>query len=257
MAKNEENKEILTEGIEKESEDGGKKNKNKNEKKRIKVGHRYVRREVHDILQKYFDLDDENAVATLYVHYNTLSDLFEIPEDEEKSLKIKPEIVEQVNTQIDMLPNAYKIKFVIKIDDYQGYEPDEIKEVMMDNVKLLGYNVERSSRRETTFALVFLLVGIIFILISVWYANFTKNEEGLTYLIISSILEIAAWVFIWEAVDKFFLERNQIRNQAVVTGRRLYGIEFVDKEGNKYLEETAGADVIEELTGQSQSTDNL
>ncbi len=246
MAKEDDNKEAtLTEGIA-DGSDTDKETKKK-EKKRIKVGHRYIRKEVHDILQRYFDLDDENGIATINVHYETLSDIFIIPEDESKSLIIKKDVLDKFDEQIKMLPNAYKVKFVIKIDDYEDYDPDEIKEVMYDNVRLTGYNVGRDLRNKTLVSLALLLVGIVFLVINIWYSSATDNDEGLVYLIFSEIFDVAAWVFIWEAVTKFFIERSEVRNGARLTGQRLSGIEFVDREGHIYLEEQAVTEVMEEL----------
>ncbi len=255
MAENEENKEILTEGIEAES-NKGKNGKKKKDKKRIKVGHRYIRKDVHDILLRYFDLDDENAVATFKVHFDKLSDVFEIPEDESKSLFLRHEVVDKISDQAEMIPNAYKIKFVIKIDDYEDYDPDEIKQVLYDNLGLMAYNVNRSSRKKTIVSLLLLLVGIIFLVINIWYSSFTKNEEGVWYLIWSEVFDVAAWVFIWEAVTKFFIERNEIRNGALLSGRRFYGLEFIDKEGNSYLEEKVSPEAIEEIIDAQTSDED-
>ncbi|NLC93692.1 MAG: hypothetical protein GX677_09590, partial [Treponema sp.] len=48
----------------------------------------------------------------------------------------------------------------------------------------------------------------IIVIAFMFVANYMEIPE-----VWSTVLEIIGWVFIWEAADKFFIERKTIRNQ--------------------------------------------
>lgn len=81
---------------------------------------------------------------------------------------------------------------------------------------------ERKLKQTAIFSLVVLILGILFLGIFVLEEMFFHN------VVLSIILEIASWVFIWEAVDSFFLERMALKEKRRQMAR-LYdaGIEVV------------------------------
>lgn len=66
---------------------------------------------------------------------------------------------------------------------------------------------ERKLKQTAIFSLVVLILGILFLGIFVLEEMFFHN------VVLSIILEIASWVFIWEAVDSFFLERIALKEK--------------------------------------------
>lgn len=61
----------------------------------------------------------------------------------------------------------------------------------------------RSIRLKTIISAIFLLVGVI--ALGVMIALESANKLGAVW---SEVVDIFAWVFIWEAVDQYFIERK-------------------------------------------------
>lgn len=61
---------------------------------------------------------------------------------------------------------------------------------------------ERDIRRKTFVSLVFTIIGVVALAFMIIYENMFGNE------IWTECIDIFAWVFLWEAVDQFFIERS-------------------------------------------------
>lgn len=66
---------------------------------------------------------------------------------------------------------------------------------------------ERKLRKNRWDATILFAVGVIGFLLMALLMEFTENE------ILIEIVDIFAWVFIWESVDVFFIERSLLRIQ--------------------------------------------
>ena len=60
-------------------------------------------------------------------------------------------------------------------------------------------------RRNLILSGILTLVGVLGLVIMFLLAHFWRNP------VLSEVLDIFAWVFLWEAVDQFFLERSALR----------------------------------------------
>ena len=72
---------------------------------------------------------------------------------------------------------------------------------------------KREIKRISFISLIMTLLGIIALTALLLINYFTDN------LYITSIVEIAAWVFIWEAVDYFFLQRPTVKAKCILIQR--------------------------------------
>ena len=68
-------------------------------------------------------------------------------------------------------------------------------------------------KRVTTISAIMALFGLLTLAVLVLLNYFWDN------FYVSTIIEIAAWVFVWEAVDYFFLQRPQIRARLLLIQR--------------------------------------
>lgn len=92
-------------------------------------------------------------------------------------------------------------KLRIKIFSDFSLEEHELFSAIKNKFKGEFESYERKLKQTAIFSLVVLILGILFLGIFVLEEMFFHN------VVLSIILEIASWVFIWEAVDSFFLER--------------------------------------------------
>ncbi len=95
----------------------------------------------------------------------------------------------------------------IKIFSDFSLEEHELFSAIKNKFKGEFEPYERKLKQTAIFSLVVLILGILFLGIFVLEEIFFHN------VVLSIILEIASWVFIWEAVDSFFLERMTLKEK--------------------------------------------
>ena len=98
-------------------------------------------------------------------------------------------------------------KLRIKIFSDFSLEEHELFSAIKNKFKGEFESYERKLKQTAIFSLVVLILGILFLGIFVLEEMFFHN------VVLSIILEIASWVFIWEAVDSFFLERIALKEK--------------------------------------------
>lgn len=70
------------------------------------------------------------------------------------------------------------------------------------NLKITDIN--REIKRKNIISTIFLSIGIIALTFMVIFHSLYERK------VISEFIDIFAWVFIWEAVDQFFIEKNAL-----------------------------------------------
>ena len=112
------------------------------------------------------------------------------------------------------IPPKSNLRVKIFTDDC--VDENEVKVAYKNKFKGDFEELEQELRRNMLFALTMLILGVLFIGFLILEMHFLNNY------ILSTILEIAAWVFIWEAVDSFFLERSVIKRKRYQMARLYY-----------------------------------
>lgn len=97
-----------------------------------------------------------------------------------------------------------------------------LREYALNSYRRVG----REMRRNSLISFIMLGVGILGLIAVVLLSVFGENP------VFSEILDIFAWVFVWEAVDLFFLERGKLRGERL-RALRLYDakIDFLPLKG--------------------------
>ncbi|MDE7257473.1 MAG: hypothetical protein K2N50_05920, partial [Clostridia bacterium] len=101
----------------------------------------------------------------------------------------------------------------LKIYTDQPIEADEVGKTLKSHYSNEYREAKQDMKRVTTIAIFMAFFGVLtlglFVLLNHFWDNFY----------ISTIVEIAAWVFVWEAVDFFFLQRPQIKGKLLLIQR--------------------------------------
>lgn len=139
-------------------------------------------------------------------------------------------IIEKVN---DIPPKSH---LRVKIFTNDDVNEEEVKTAYKNKFRNEFEESEQKLRKNMLFALVMLILGVLFMGFLILEIYLLDNY------ILSTILEIAVWVFIWEAVDSYFLERATIRRWRYQMARLYYadleivGLDFDKME--KHLQKT-------------------
>lgn len=116
---------------------------------------------------------------------------------------ISHEVSDYLDNAIKVIPSSYNIKVLINTDDELHFDIYEraIKNYYSNNLK---QDLRDLAKNKLISALI-LLIGIIVISVLIFLKLKNLGE------LFSTILEIIGWVFIWQATDMFFFERNKIK----------------------------------------------
>jgi hypothetical protein len=105
----------------------------------------------------------------------------------------------------------------IKLNFYTSspIEQQEIKTTLQNHFREEYLETKHELKRANAISLIMLILGIISLSMLVLAHKFFD------YFYFTTILEIASWVFIWESVDIFFLQRSRLKRQCLLF-KKLY-----------------------------------
>jgi len=189
------------------------------------------RRQV-ELMKKRFDVDEEKKIVNLALNYEKVSDLL-VTNIDTKVPTFNREKFGKIKDVISEFPFDYKVNLDVKIDDYEDYNPEEILEGFNDAVELTVYSGNKDHRRKWV-QITFLLVAGILVLFFI-AQGLIQNWKGISETaadVTKEILEITAWVFVWEAVSLAFLRPSEDRLISLTLAHKLNNVTFKDKNGN-------------------------
>lgn len=109
-----------------------------------------------------------------------------------------------------------KSKLRVKIFTDDDIDEKELETAYKNKFRSEFEECEHKLKKNAIFSLIMLILGVLFMGFLILEIYFLNNY------ILSTILEIAVWVFVWEAVDSFFLERSSIRRKRYQLARLYY-----------------------------------
>lgn len=101
----------------------------------------------------------------------------------------------------------------VKIYSDRQIDADEVGKTLKSHFSNEYREARQDMKRVTTISAIMALFGLLTLTVLVLLNYFWDN------FYVSTIVEIAAWVFVWEAVDYFFLQRPQIKAKLLLIQR--------------------------------------
>lgn len=118
----------------------------------------------------------------------------------------KPLVSSEVAEFIENSARGFHPKASVKLTIIGSCVDETEKPVYTSAIKyyfsLKHAEVMRDIARKTIISLIFALIGIIALTVMIVYENHFGNAVW------TECIDIFAWVFLWEAVDQYFIERN-------------------------------------------------
>ena len=197
----------------------------KKEKKQKQLSPK-IQRQI-EILSKYYEIDVQKRIITLELVFDKVSEMFDDNIVSTKVIKFKPEILQSVSEIMDNFPMEFKIDLRFKIDDFEGYKPDEIIESFKDSLELFHYSIYKEKNGRLLEAVVLALVSVAILFVrSFLLAQGFLDDSGL----VAEMLDITAWVFLWQGVTVLFLTPNELRSISFKLLTRLDLVSLYEKE---------------------------
>ena len=183
-----------------------------------------------EILQKYYDIDVDNRVINFVLYYEKASDILV---NDVTTLGDAPrfnnDVLRRVSEILDSFPVEFKVNLSLQIDDYEGYHPDALLESLKDALEMFNYAVYRDKGLRWLMSAI-----MVFVSMTILYLRLFAGDKGLinTEGMLYEMLDIIAWVFLWQAVTIMFLTPNEYRSISFKIMRRLLSVSFLDKDKN-------------------------
>ncbi len=177
-----------------------------------------------ELLRKRYDIDEENKIIKITLRYEKASDVLMSHIGKKENPPFNPDVVDTINKLIESVPLNYKAEIHFDIKDYEGYDPHNIMQSFNDVLELRQYSARRGRKNRWLISTILVLIGIVclFLLatgkVNGWFG------EGINSEIITEIIDITGWVFVWEAVSLMFLEPTE---QATFTLKMREKVAFV------------------------------
>lgn len=183
-----------------------------------------------ELLKKYYEVDEENKKVKIKLAYEKASELFTNDYASEEHPEFQPDIIGRVTQIVNRIPLPYKADIEFAIDDYEGHDPKSLLESFNDAVEMNHYGVIGEGRKKGLQIALLLVAGIVALVFKVAGETNGWFGEGSTSEIISEIIDIAGWVFVWESVSIMFLSPSEERLQSIKLRTRVSSISFVNEE---------------------------
>ena len=192
----------------------------------------------HELMKKRFDVDEENKIVKLDLHYESVDEVLDEHLDT-KVASFNREKFAAIQDIVSDFPLEYKVDVGIKIDDYKQYRPEEIMDGFKDAVELTLFSGTKEHRKKW-IQITFLLIAGILVLYLIGrgiLGTWTGMQES-TQEVFREVLDITAWVFIWQAVSLMFLTPTEERLIYLTLAKRINDICLYDKDYNLLMKET-------------------
>lgn len=188
------------------------------------------------LLKKKYTVDDNKKSVEVTFHYEKASDLYLDDVIVTSYHEINKEVTNRMTDILSLIPFGYKANFKFQIDDYEKYSPKDISESFSDHFEENHYSNYGETKKKTLQITFLLLTGILLLIGKVAFTNSIWLQDGTTKEVILEIIDIAAWVFVWESVSIMFLSPSDSKIKSLLFQRKVKSISFIDKENKVLLE---------------------
>lgn len=143
---------------------------------------------------------DEQGNAIIDVNLEEDENLFS-PYSDKKVLN--PEILNYIDSIADPIPANIPLVVNFIVDDESKLDQDFIKLAFRRHYWLSYKEKVRDSRRNVITSLILFAIGLSLLVIYYFLNQISEVFFG------NEIVLISSWVFIWEGVNRFFLDRRE------------------------------------------------
>lgn len=179
------------------------------------------------LLDYIYDVDKENRIVTAKIHFASIDDI--IDPSYKKNLMLNDALWQKMEQVLKSVPFSYKVNFEFEIDDMKDYSLDVLMAALEKNIdmKYLGFAI--STRRKRRAALSLTAIGILLLLGNI-ILQVLQPFNGVVENILVEIIDIAAWVFVWEAVTIYYIDGYEMRRGLKNIRKRILDISFTDSQ---------------------------
>ena len=198
-----------------------------------------------ELLSHYYRIDQEKRIVYLDLRFDKASDVLERGYGLSDSPMFSAEVLSRIGDIYSQIPVDFSIEIELQIEDYEGYDPSNLLERFNEALEINNYINQKDKRRKWLQAILLILAGIaILFFMGVGVMKHWFGPEGSESASLwTEVLDIAGWVFVWEAVTVLFLEPNPRSLLGLKILSRTSGIRFYQKGNTTPLAQENGRDI--------------
>ena len=162
-----------------------------------------------ELLKKRFGLDEDNKVFDIRLKLDNLDQLIDKSISTEKNPVLNEDADGFLLHYLRDIPSGYKCNMTLQIADYQGYSQEAVMDAFKDSLNLNLIRFKKEDKRKKLLVFIMTIAGLILVVLSkTAFSSLFKNPTA--NAIVVETLDIAGWVFLWEAVTVLFLNPSEI-----------------------------------------------
>ena len=196
-------------------------------KKEVQISARVAKQ--IELLKKYYDIDIENRIIYLSLHYDSVSDVLA----NDVSIKEHPQfantILQRIGELMDTFPADFDVDLKLTFNDYEGYDPEILMTSFKDSMEAFHYSCYKEKKNTWLLSAILIIISASLIGFRLFAikAGIISGEE-----ILQEMIDICGWVFLWEAVSLLFIQENEKLSLSKKVLYHLANISFLDSEGH-------------------------
>lgn len=194
-----------------------------------------IRRQL-DLIEKRFEVDEEKKIIIVPLRFEKVSDVLDTEVGNKAYPRFKKDVLEKVKEVVDEFPINFKTEVRFDIKDYEGYDPKVVMESFNETLELGQYLSHKKRRGNWLTAAGLILAGVIVLFVMAAGKTNSWFGDSLNESIITEIIDISAWVFIWEAVTILFVEPTEERTTAAKLRQKIGFISFYNGDEKLTIE---------------------
>lgn len=145
---------------------------------------------------------------------------------------LSPDLVDYIQREAQFIKSDELLAIDFKVEDKSDSRNKGIAKQLKEQFLFRFSETKKKKRKVLRETLIFLITGILFILLYIILNVLAYQFNGINKLyltILSDVIDIVSWVFIWEAADKFFFERRGVQEEMFkMTQLATCEINFID-----------------------------
>lgn len=187
-----------------------------------------IRRQI-EIISKYYDIDYENRIITLELHYESVDELFESDFVGKGIPSFKEDILKRISGILESFPEEFTANLKLSIDDYKGMDPKKITESLKDSLELFNYHVHHEKSYRWVEAVILALISVAILFVRKFALDNKIIDDS---VLLTEMLDITAWVFLWQGVTVLFLGQDTLNDINFKLISKLNTVSLLDKNKN-------------------------
>lgn len=183
-------------------------------------------------LNNYFDIDNKNKSVLININFDSIDDLFDYSIGNKDKRLLNQSAIDKILEAIKLIPPKYNLDLNINVKDLKETNIETLKQDLITNFSFYKLYHFRKNKKTKFFALSLLISGVFFLLLNIIFfsSELFPEVNNVFKNITSEILDIIAWVFIWESATIYFIDLRKEKFKEKAIKKRVKNISITNNQ---------------------------